>query len=210
MTKRGRKRPQGASRDEEFYQAFQDRDEKDEQTGDDEGNGDDDETSAVGYFDNAIESVAATNRVLLGLYSLLTAAVLIVMFSVEVSPWGGALLLAALLLFLLGVGHASITSTEQQKISVIAGLLETGQEIVDFDETTFEEYADLCSRFFQMSSGQSRWLVLGAVCASGAVLIERWQYARRALLAVVGGGVLLLVVLLGFGVARAFARRFRR
>ena len=163
------------------------------------------------YFEKVIDATAGHDRMLVGLYGLLAAGAIFLLFQVEMSAWAGAAMVTAWVLFLVGLICASMHIVVYHKMLLLADAVSLGAETVDL-ETGEEEAspeavlrADAMTR--RLQSSKTHFLFLGLLCAGAAALIDHWQYAWRAF-AVLGGVVVLLLVL-GFvpGIIKAMAGR---
>jgi len=85
------------------------------------------------YFEKVIDATVGHDRMLLGLYSLLAAGVVFLLFLVEVSPWAGAALLTSCVLFIVGFAHASMHIVAYHKMLLMADAVQHREETVDLE-----------------------------------------------------------------------------
>ena len=163
------------------------------------------------YFEKVIDAAVGHDRMLLGLYSLLAAGVVFLLFLVEVSPWAGAALLTSCVLFIVGFAHASMHIVAYHKMLLMADAVQHRDETVDLEtgeeEATPEALvrAEMTAQHFQ--SSETQYLFLGLLCAAAATVIDHWQYAWRAFAVLGGVVVLLLLMAIVPGILRAITGR---
>jgi hypothetical protein len=165
------------------------------------------------YFEKVIDATAGHDRMLVGLYSLLAAGVVLLLFLAEMSPWAGAALITSWVLFVVGLAHVSMHMVTYHKTLLLADVLKHGDETVDLESGEEEASPEAFLRAHAMArrlhSSETQYLFLGLLCAGIAAVIDHWEYAWRAF-AVLGGVVVLLLVT-GFvpGIIKAMTRRSR-
>ncbi len=166
--------------------------------------------SSYDYFEKVIDATAGHDRMLVGLYSLLGAGVVFLLFQAEMSPWAGAALVTSWALFVVGLTHASMHIAAYNKMLLLADAVQNGEETVDLEtgeeEATPEAFfrAEAIAR--RLHSTESHYLFLGLICAGAAAIIDHWQYAWRAFAVLAGVVVLLLLFGLVSKIIRAATR----
>jgi len=163
------------------------------------------------YFEKVIDATVGHNRMLLGLYSLLVAGMVLLLFLADMSPWSGAALVTSCVLFIIGLGHASIHVVAYHKTLLMADALQHGEETVDLEsgeeEVTPEAFLRAEATARRLHSSETKYLFLGLLCAGAAAAIDHWQYAWRAFAVLGGVVVLLLLTVFVPGILRAITGR---
>ena len=150
------------------------------------------------YFEKVIDATAGHDRMLVGLYGLLAAGAIFLLFQVEMSAWAGAAMVTAWVLFVVGLIYASMHIVAYNKMLLLADAVHHGEETVNLEtgeeEASPEAFFRAEAMAWRLHSSKAHFLFLGLLCAGAAALIDHWQYGWRAL-AVLGGVVVLLLVL---------------
>lgn len=150
------------------------------------------------YFEKAIDAAVGHERMLVGLYGLLAAGVIFLLLQVEMSPWAGAAMVTAWVLFVVGLAYATMHIVAYNKMLLLADVVRNGEETVDLETGGGKAspevflHAEAMARCLQ--SSESHYLFLGLLCAGGAVVIDHWQYAWRAFAVLAGVVILLLLI----------------
>jgi len=164
------------------------------------------------YYEKVIDTTAGYNRMLIGVYSLLAAGVVFLLFLVEMSPWAGAALLASGLIFVIGVLHTTLHMMAYHKMLLMADALKHGEEIVDSDVDREKASPEALLRAEATAKGlhrtKSEYMLFGFLAAGGAIALEHWSYAWRAAAALGGLAAAVLVLFVIRRVLEGILRRY--
>ncbi len=162
------------------------------------------------YLAKVIDATVGHDRMLMGLYGLLAAGTIFLLFQAEMSSWAGAALVTAGVLFIVGLAHASMHIVSYHKMLLLADAVKHGEETVDLEsgeeEATPEAFFRAEAMARRLHSSESHYLFLGLLCAGAAALIDHWQYAWRAFAVLAGVVVLLLLMELVPAIIKALPR----
>jgi hypothetical protein len=149
-------------------------------------------------YEKVIDTTAAYNRTLMGVYSLLAVGTALLLFFVEMSPWAGAAMLASWVVFVVGVCHTSLHVMAYNKMLLMADAIQRGEQLVDSDIDEEKATPQALLRNEAVTRGlhrtKSGYTWLGFLVASIALAIEHWAYAWRAA-AFLGGLAVVIIVL---------------
>jgi hypothetical protein len=168
----------------------------------------------VKYFDKATDLIASYDRLLASLYSALIAGIVLLLIKEEVSLWVGAVLLAALVLFVLGMGHTLLHIAFHSKLLLLLESLMNGTTIVpnvvEHEEPTVDAYKRTQAWCQRAYGAQLLYLFFGICLGGVAVFIRLWGYASR--MALLGIGFLLFLMTVGVLIAtwKKTIRRYGR
>lgn len=161
--------------------------------------------SSDDYYEKVIDATVGHDRMLVGLYSLLAAGVVFLLFQAEMTPWAGAALVTSGALFLVGLAHTCVQIVTHHKMLLLADALRLGDETVDLETGMEEASAEAMAR--RLHSSETHYLFLGLLCAGIAAVIDHWQYGWRAFVVLAGLLVLFLLIELVPRIIRAVIRR---
>jgi hypothetical protein len=163
------------------------------------------------FFEKLIDATAGYDRMLAGLYVVLAAGIVFLLFLVEMSPWAGAALMAVSVVFVVGLAHTTMHLAAYSKMLLLAEAIHRGEETVgvepDEEEATPEAFLRSYALTRRLYSSESHYLFLGLVGMGAALAIEHWPYAWRAFALL--AGVIALLALIEFvpPILRTMTRR---
>jgi len=169
-----------------------------------------DADSSDDYLQRVVDVTVGHDRMLVGLYSLLAAAAVYLLFQAEMSAWAGAALVASFVLFITGLAHVSMHIVSYNKMLLLADAMNHGDETEDLEsgeeEATSEAFfrAEVLAQ--RLHSSETQFLFLGLLCAGAAPLIDHWHYIWRGGVVLAGVIVLLLLFALASGLIKALLR----
>lgn len=154
----------------------------------------------IKYFEKATDLIASYDRLLASLYSALIAGIVLLLIKEEVSLWVGAMLMTALSLFVMGMGHTLLHIAFHSKLLLLLEALMNGTtvvpNVVEREEPTVDAYKKTQAWCQRAYAAQLYYLFFGICCGGVAVFIRLWGYASRMALL----GVLALLLLLAVGI----------
>ncbi len=163
------------------------------------------------FYGKAIEQTAAHDRMLLGVYALLTGGTVVLLVQAAMSPWAGAALVTAGALFITGLAHAATHLVHCNKMLLLADFMQHGDHTVDLEDDEDELSAEVIVRAEatakRLQSPEAHYLILGLLSAGAAALIDHWPYAWRAFAVLAGVVVLLLLIELVHTITRSVSHR---
>jgi len=154
------------------------------------------------YFDKATDLASLFDRLMVSVYSALIAGTSVLLLRHQVSAWTGAFLVAALVMFVFGIGHTLLHIAFHTKMLLALEALVNGTEhvpnAIEGHESTVKAYARMQSNAQRAYAGQLYYLFLGVLCGGVGVVVHMWRYSWRAIVAVsVAIAVLLAVAMAG-------------
>jgi hypothetical protein len=127
----------------------------------------------------------------------------VVLLYKELTPWVGAFLLLALVMFIFGVAHTLLHMTFHSKmLFALVALLNRTEHVpnaVDGEEPTLHAYQRMQVYAQRAFGGQWYYLLIGVTSGGIGLVVQLWQYSCRA--------IILIGVAFSFLLALALALR---
>lgn len=156
-------------------------------------------TPGEGY-DRLIDAAAGHDRVLLAVYSLLAAGSQLLLFTIDVSTWAGAMLVASAVLFIIGLGNTLLRIHSYDEMLLAAMLARTDDDDIEDGNGSPGEQLRTNALADGFQTAETHYLFFGLIAMGAATAIDHWQYFWRGL--IVLGGVVVLFSLMSFVVRR--------
>lgn len=150
------------------------------------------------YFKKAVEIENSIDRLLVFLFPALSAGIIYVLINQSVPVAAGILLMAALICFIIGIGHTLYHIANTSKLLYLAESLINGSRLVpeeaEKNSNTYQLYKQIVSSSHKTFISQLIYLITGISFCGISIIFLFWEYSWRAILLIlILSGISLLI-----------------